>query len=178
MKNNYFLLLTAFLLTGCMTDYEKAQKEINLGHYDNALFLLEKIEMGSSDYSDAQLKITKINEIIYKENNISSSSNLEDSSLNKSDEQILIQNKIQIQKLYNELMIFKNESYFHQVGFAVCCEYNRWLTDIQDLKHSSDMDELYDQGYAVISLETVGQEYRKSHGKETKISRLLLKNHL
>lgn len=33
-------------------------------------------------------------------------------------------------ELYNQLMTFKDDKKFHEVGFGTCCKYNKWLVTV------------------------------------------------
>jgi hypothetical protein len=72
--------------------------------------------------------------------------------------------KKEISTLTNELMKFKDEAKFHQVGFGQCCKYYKWLKKVELLKNN---DSLGAMGKAAVGyLEMMGIEYMKTKGKE------------
>ena len=69
--------------------------------------------------------------------------------------------------LYVELMQFKNDSKFHQVGFDRCCKYYKWLEKVKNLENDPDSNLLLQEGVVVGDLKMLGLEYAKKGGKET-----------
>jgi hypothetical protein len=77
----------------------------------------------------------------------------------------------QAHKLYLELMNFKGESLFHEVGFASGNKYCDWMDRVGRLADDSRSKELLKRGIALQELANLGLEYFKSGGKETPFSR-------
>lgn len=81
-----------------------------------------------------------------------------------------ISNKLKIQKvLYLELMKFKNDKKFHEVGFDSCCAYNKWLLKAKALRDNSSETDLFILFHGDI--EKLGQAYYLSKGKETEYTK-------
>lgn len=190
MKKRYIYLLGIILLASCTSNYEKGEKELAKQHYENAWSLFQLVEKGNKDYSNAQLKISQIENVLNNEQSnhkidsiFKSNPNLEEKTEEKSTQKSLNERiktksslslketKRKIKQLYNSLLQFKNHKKFHDYGFAVCCEYNYWMVEVGYLKDSPYSDILYDQGYSVISLEQVGLAYLRSEGKETEFTK-------
>ena len=69
--------------------------------------------------------------------------------------------------LYQQLMSFKSDRKFHEVGFGVCCKYSSWLNSVRDLQSKSGIDDFRSMGFVPGDLEMLGLEYLKSRGAET-----------
>ena len=84
--------------------------------------------------------------------------------------------KKEISILTNELMKFKDEAKFHQVGFGQCCKYYKWLQKVQSLRNNDSLGAM--EKAAVGYLEMMGREYMKTKGKEndyTKFCKQMIK---
>jgi hypothetical protein len=68
---------------------------------------------------------------------------------------------------YTDLMNFKDEAKFIEVGFGIGGPYNEWLKDIQKMSDKYDSD-LLSAGKGVLfgDLEMLGYEYIQTKGKE------------
>jgi hypothetical protein len=75
--------------------------------------------------------------------------------------------------LYVELMQFKNDSKFHQVGFDRCCKYFKWLQKVKELENNPDSKLLLQEGVVVGDLKMLGLEYAKKSGKETNYTKFI-----
>lgn len=78
-----------------------------------------------------------------------------------------------VEKLYDQLMGFKDTQAFKQQGFAPTSPYHQWLTHVQEMSNDSAFNRkmLVEHGIVVGDLLMLGQEYRRSHGRETDYSR-------
>ncbi len=61
--------------------------------------------------------------------------------------------------LYEELQGFKDDPDFRQVGFAVCCKYNKWLKSAEALRDRTDVQFLAVYGFGAADLATLGMTY-------------------
>ena len=62
--------------------------------------------------------------------------------------------------LYNELDDFKFDAQFKQVGFGVCCKYNKWLQRVERLDDKVDGWEfLGEYGFAIKDIEVLAMSY-------------------
>ena len=181
----YFTII--ILLISCADNYQKGEKELLLEHYENAKYLFQKVEKGNENYSKAQLKIIEIENKLKRKTvtlKIDSIEKIDQSETEISNPVIEVENnqeniqkiesldesKRKVRQLYNSLMAFKNNSDFHEVGFAVCCQYNNWMKEIELLRHSKFSDSLENQGYSLIDLQQIGLAYLRSKGKETEFT--------
>ena len=73
----------------------------------------------------------------------SKNSNATDSS-NKSNIQKLVE---EAKVLYLELMKFKNDKEFHEIGFDSCCSYNKWLLKAEALRDNPNGMDLMFEGF-------------------------------
>jgi len=81
-----------------------------------------------------------------------------------------LSNKSNIQKvLYLELMKFKNDKKFHEVGFDSCCAYNKWLLKAKALRDNTSGTDIFIFFHGDI--EKLGQAYYLSKGKETEYTK-------
>lgn len=69
--------------------------------------------------------------------------------------------------LYMELLGFKGESKFHQVGFGRCCQYYKWLEKVGELQNHPNAGLLLGKEIVVGDLKMLGLEYAKKGGVET-----------
>lgn len=97
----------------------------------------------------------------------SKNSNATDSS-NKSNIQKLVE---EAKVLYLELMKFKNDKEFHEVGFDSCCSYNKWLLKAEALRDNPNGMDLMFEGFFPGDIEKLGQAYYLSKGKETEYTK-------
>ena len=79
--------------------------------------------------------------------------------------------RIEVRRLYVELMGFKDDSLFHKVGFAPENKYAAWFDHVTKLVEKSRAEGLQKKGIPVEDLLELGIEYQKSRGKETPFSR-------
>lgn len=81
----------------------------------------------------------------------------------------------ELASLYKELMKFKRESMFKEVGFGACCKYNPWLRQVEKMNASSrsSRDMWLDLGVVPGDLLTLGMEYLHSKGEETEYTRTM-----
>lgn len=67
--------------------------------------------------------------------------------------------------LFRELYEFRNDAYFHQVGFAVGHKFNDWLVRMETLGERSDaMSALSELNYVPGDLYTLAQDYMNNRG--------------
>ncbi len=73
--------------------------------------------------------------------------------------------------LYLELMQFKDNKKFHEVGFDSCCPFSKWLVKAEALRdHPNGMDLIF-EGIFPGDLEKLGRVYFQTHGKDTEYSK-------
>lgn len=189
----YFFFIAS--LIGCTSDYQKGEKELFLEHYENALFLFQKVEKENQNYPNAQLKIVEIRNklntktVFFETDTIEKGSEkaeekrdnfvkVEPNVMVETPGKSLNEAKQKVKHLYDLLMHFKNKSDFHEYGFAVCCQYNKWMEEVDSLRHSHHSDALESQGYSLIDLQQIGLVYLRSNGKETEFTKYAKKRSL
>jgi hypothetical protein len=69
--------------------------------------------------------------------------------------------------LYLELLQFKDDKKFYEIGFDPCCKFSKWLIRAESLRDHPNGIDLVLEGFFPGDLEKLGREYLKSHGKET-----------
>ena len=69
-----------------------------------------------------------------------------------------------LRKLYGELMVFKDDAKFHEVGFGTCCEYHKCQSRVKVLRDDPRLT--LSEKVAAGDLLTLGLEYMKTKGKE------------
>ncbi len=70
--------------------------------------------------------------------------------------------------LYEELKEFKDNPKFHQVGFARCCRFYKWMEKVQTLRSKKTGTAiLMEVGFLPGDLLQLGMEYMKSRGIPT-----------
>jgi len=195
MRKFYFYSFVIFFLISCTSDYQKGQKELSLEHYESALFLFQKVEKGNENYTSAQLKIIQIRKKLKNENITFKIDTIEKTSQDIREKKVEVlepksnslkekryenlgEAKRKVTRLYISLMNFKDNSDFHENGFAVCCKYNYWMEEVSALRHSDYSDLLENQGYSLIDLQQIGLAYLRSNGKETDFTRYAKENSL
>jgi len=72
--------------------------------------------------------------------------------------------------LYEELSEFKNDPEFHDVGFAICCRFNRWMKDVDELTEQTGIELISEVGFLPGDLRQLGMEYMGSRGQPTSYS--------
>lgn len=77
----------------------------------------------------------------------------------------------ELKRLYRELLAFKSEPQFKQVGFGVCCKYNKWLKRVEALRDTGNADGWLKVGVLPGDLLMVGLKYAHSKGAETEFTR-------
>ena len=75
--------------------------------------------------------------------------------------------KTEFKKLYKELMKFKKEKDFHELGFGVGSPYKKWFDEVDLLSNNPNGKLLLKYGVLPGELKTLGTEYLQSQGKET-----------
>lgn len=75
----------------------------------------------------------------------------------------------ELKELYNELMEFKDDPHFHQVGFGVCCKYNKWQLRMKALRNNTNLTTL--EKIAAGDLLMLGLEYMETKGRENDYTR-------
>ncbi len=78
--------------------------------------------------------------------------------------------KTEFKKLYKELLKFKKEKDFHELGFGIGSPYKKWFDDVDLLSNDPNCKFLLKFGVLPGELHTLGIEYLKSKGKETEYS--------
>jgi hypothetical protein len=82
----------------------------------------------------------------------------------------------QLASLYKELMRFRKEPLFKQVGFGDCCKCNRWLKRVEALRERGSSEMWLTLGVLPGDLWTLGWEYMHSKGAETEYTRTMVPN--
>jgi len=72
--------------------------------------------------------------------------------------------------LHKELQEFKDDPQFHDVGFADCCRFNKWLERVDNLNEQTDLEIMYETGFLPVELRDLGMEYMSNKGQSTNIS--------
>jgi len=75
--------------------------------------------------------------------------------------------KTEFKKLYKELIEFNKEKDFHELGFGIGSPYKKWYDDVDLLKNDPNCKLLLKYGILPEELQTLGNEYLNSQGKET-----------
>ncbi len=75
--------------------------------------------------------------------------------------------KEEVRRLYNSLLSFKDDQYFHAYGFGIGYKYNQWLIDVEKLEDKSRQNELFFSDFSVGDLKGLGLEYLKTKGRES-----------
>lgn len=78
-------------------------------------------------------------------------------------------------ELYLELIEFKDDPKFRQVGFAPNYKYNKWKRKVEILRKSPDSKLLLKEGVVVGDLLMLGLEYLGNGGRETYYTRFINK---
>jgi len=74
--------------------------------------------------------------------------------------------------LYEELKKFKDSPKFHQVGFGICCRFNKWMVKVETLGSKKTGIKIFmEVGFLPGDLLQLGIEYMKSRGRHTPYSR-------
>ena len=76
-------------------------------------------------------------------------------------------------QLYQELHTFKDEANFHDIGFAICCSYSKWLLNVEDLTYRTRHKLIHEVGFLPGQLRQLGKEYMRSGGQPTAFTREL-----
>ena len=61
--------------------------------------------------------------------------------------------------LYKELQAFKDDAEFKQVGFAVCCKYNKWLKRVDALRDKTGLEFLAKYEFVPYDIAILGLSY-------------------
>lgn len=69
-------------------------------------------------------------------------------------------------KLYEELLIFKDDKDFHSYGFGQGGKFYEWLKKVENIKEKSCEKLLSEHSFAFSELKSLGLEYVKTKGKE------------
>lgn len=70
----------------------------------------------------------------------------------------------EIQNLYMEFELFKNDPEFRRVGFGTCCEYNQWFQRVKALPSDNPGAYLRSFGITPGELISLGREYYTGNG--------------
>ena len=73
-------------------------------------------------------------------------------------------------RLYFELLEFKDDPEFHQVGFGVCCRFNVWKQEVDALTDRAGLDTLGEVGIVPGELYSLGWEYFTNKGHSTDLT--------
>ncbi|MCQ2348561.1 MAG: SHOCT domain-containing protein [Paludibacteraceae bacterium] len=90
----------------------------------------------------------------------------ENKSFSKSDKKVVEQ----FISLYKELLKFKNEYEFVQIGFDPDGKYYNWLEKVHKFETKTNTDVLIKLSVIPNDLETLGMEYVITHGQESEIT--------
>jgi len=106
-----------------------------------------------------------------QENVNSDSVKVIDKKLNPQEEKVIYDKLINEYKtLYLELMDFKIKEDFHSQGFGIGSQYKKWWDRVQLLTNEPGIKLLVKKGIIPGELQTLGNEYLQSQGKETEYS--------
>ena len=83
---------------------------------------------------------------------------------------------VELNKLYSELLEFKDKSDFKTYGFGKGGPYHEWLTKVHTLKENPNIQLSLKQGVTVAELEQLGLAYVSSKGDETEAIEILNKS--
>ena len=83
--------------------------------------------------------------------------------------------KPQLSTLFQDLMKFKGSPEFQRVGFGICCKYNKWLKQVDELDQEFTSDDFRRFKFVPGDLKQLGLEYMKSQGRETDYTRFMTK---
>lgn len=73
-----------------------------------------------------------------------------------------------------ELLDYRDNPEFQQVGFGVCCEYRKWLERVEALDDRTPELFPFDGGFFVIGdLSQLGLDFAKSGGRQTDYTRFM-----
>jgi len=78
-----------------------------------------------------------------------------------------------VRELYLELMDFKDDALFHEVGFSQKHKYIEWQNKVMKTNEDPRSKLLLKKGITPGDLSALGAEYFKSRGMETKFSRYM-----
>ena len=78
-----------------------------------------------------------------------------------------------VRELYLELMDFKDDALFHEVGFSQKYKYVEWQNKVMKTNEDPRSELLLKKGITPGDLSALGAEYFKSRGMETKFSRYM-----
>lgn len=76
-------------------------------------------------------------------------------------------------ELYLELIEFKDDPKFRQVGFAPNYKYNKWKRKVEILRKNPDSKLLIKRGVVIGDLLMLGLEYATNGGRETDYTRFI-----
>lgn len=84
----------------------------------------------------------------------------------------VLSNEVQgLKSLYEELRTFKDDPYFHKVGFGVCCRFNKWMLKVETFRSKfSGIEPFLEVGFVPGDLLQLGMEYMRSRGRPTEYS--------
>lgn len=117
--------------------------------------------------TNTKQEITNIN-LDDTDNNNVNINNSHSSKISAEDEIKLRQFKDKVQQLFDQLMIFKNEKDFQEVGFAVCCKYNKWMKDVEALVGTPEAELFNTRDYYLVNeLGQLGRDYIHLEGRES-----------
>lgn len=106
-----------------------------------------------------------------QENVNSDSVKVIDKKLNPQEEKVIYDKLLNEYKtLYLELMDFKIKEDFHSQGFGIGSQYKKWWDRVQFLTNEPEIKLLVKKGIIPGELQTLGNEYLQSQGKETEYS--------
>ena len=94
--------------------------------------------------------------------------NSDQSKITAEDEIKLKHFKGKVQILFDQLMIFKNDKYFQEVGFGGCCKYNKWMKDVEALVGTPEAELFNNRDYYLVNeLGQLGRDYIHLEGRES-----------
>lgn len=80
----------------------------------------------------------------------------------------------QLATLYKELVRFKGEPKFKEVGFGQCCQYHSWMARVEGLRDKASREIWLQVGVVPADLLMLGLEYVRSKGSETAYTREMI----
>jgi hypothetical protein len=147
--------------------FDRAISLYNENMFADAQTFLLKIDSTSYLFNNSTLFLNKIDSIRLA---IQLENKRQEKERKLGEEKAINDVKQKIKVLYNDLVSFKDKSDFHYYGFRVGYKYNKWLTEVQELKNAPEAKLLLQHGFVVGDLEMLGLEYLNSKGKETEYS--------
>lgn len=135
------------------------------------IFIISNYSSNNNQNTNTKQEITNSSLDDSDLNNLNSSESYQ-SNISAEDEKKLREFKGKVLVLFNQLMVFKNEKDFQEVGFAVCCKYQQWLLEVKSLEETPESELFNNQyGYLINELAVLGVKYIHLEGGETEYTK-------